>query len=93
MSALRFEWDARKAAANLEKHAVSFEEAKSVFYDERGKLIDDPDRSEHEERFILLGLSSGMKRLVVAHCYRGDSEIVRIFSARKATKEEADFYW
>lgn len=68
MSALHFEWDERKAAANLKKHGVSFEEAKSVFYDERARLIDDPDHSEDEDRFILLGLSSALKALAVCHC-------------------------
>src|SRR5438067_2183604 len=70
MSALHFEWDERKAAANEKKHGVSFEEAKSVFSDERAKLIDDPDHAEEEDRFILLGLSSALRVLVVCHCYR-----------------------
>jgi hypothetical protein len=92
MSALRFEWDERKAAANLRKHGISFEEAKSVFYDERAKLIDDPDHSENEDRFILLGLSSALNVLVVCHCYRTDSGVIRIISARKATARETKSY-
>lgn len=92
MSALHFEWDGPKAAANLKKHGVSFEEAKSVFYDERAKLIDDPDHSEDEDRFILLGLSSALKLLVVCHCYRSDSGVIRIISARKATARETRSY-
>ena len=92
MSALHFEWDESKAAANLKKHGVSFEEARSVFYDERAKLIADPDHSEDEDRFILLGLSSALKILVVCHCYRSDSGAIRIISARKATAKEAKSY-
>ena len=93
MSALHFEWDERKAAANVKKHGVSFEEARSAFYDERAKLIDDPDHSEDEEdRFVLLGLSSALRLLVVCHCYRGDGGVIRIISARKATAKETKSY-
>jgi hypothetical protein len=92
MSALHFEWDERKAAANLKKHGVSFEEAKSVFHDELARLIDDPDHSEVEDRFVLLGLSSALKLLVVCHCYRSDRGVIRIISARKATTGESKFY-
>lgn len=89
---LRFEWDARKAAANLRKHDVSFEDAQSVFADERARLIDDPDHSADEERFLLLGLSNSLRLLVVAHCYREEEDVIRIISARAATREEQDFY-
>lgn len=92
MSALHFEWDEKKAAANVKKHGVSFEEARSVFYDERAKLIDDPDHSENEDRFVLLGLSSALRLLVVCHCYRGDGGVIRIISARKATAKETKVY-
>jgi uncharacterized DUF497 family protein len=92
MSALHFEWDVRKAAANVKKHGVTFEEAKSAFYDERAKLIDDPDHSQDEDRFVLLGLSSALRLLVVCHCYRGDDGVIRIISARKATPKETKFY-
>ena len=92
MSALRFEWDERKSAANEKKHGVSFEEAKAVFSDERARLIDDPDHSEQEDRFILLGLSSALRVLVVCHCYREAAGVIRIISARKATNAEAKFY-
>ena len=68
MSTLRFEWDERKAAANAKKHVVSFDEARSVFFDDRARLIDDLDHSEDEERFILLGLSSSLRLLLVCHC-------------------------
>ena len=89
---LRFEWDSRKAAANLRKHGISFEEAKTVFYDEHARLIDDPDHSEEEERFVLLGLSGALRLLIVCHCYRSAGEVIRIISARKATRAESKFY-
>jgi uncharacterized protein len=92
MSALRFEWDERKAAANPKKHGVSFEEAKSAFCDERARLIDDPDHSEDEDRFVLLGLSSALRLLVVCHCHRGEDGAIRIISARKATPKEMKFH-
>ena len=92
MSTLQFEWDARKATTNEKKHDVSFEEARSVFYDERARLIDDPDHSEDEARFILLGLSSSLRLLVVCHCYRSDDNVIRIISARKATAGESKSY-
>jgi uncharacterized DUF497 family protein len=92
MSTLQFEWDARKATANAKKHGVSFEEARSVFYDERARLIDDPDHSEDEARFILLGLSSSLRLLVVCHCYRSNDNVIRIISARKATAGESKSY-
>ena len=92
MSSLHFEWDDRKAAANLKKHGVSFEEAKSVFVDERAKLIDDPDHSEDEERFVLLGMSSALRILLVCHCYRSKGNVIRIISARKALPRESKDY-
>jgi len=92
MSTLRFEWDPSKAALNLRKHKVSFEDAQTVFTDERARLIDDPDHSEDEERFLLLGLSSTLRLLVVAHCYRADGNVIRIISARKATADEQNDY-
>jgi len=78
MSAVRFEWDIRKSAVNAKKHGVSFEEARSVFYDERARLIDDPGHSEDQERFVLLGLSSSLRLLLVCHCYRSAGDIIRI---------------
>jgi uncharacterized protein len=92
MSTLRFEWDPVKAAVNLRKHKVSFEDAQTVFSDERARLIDDPDHSEDEERFLLLGLSSSLRLLVVAHCYRSAGNVIRIISARKATADEEHDY-
>lgn len=92
MNDLSFEWNKSKATLNLKKHGVSFEEAKSAFSDERAKLIADPDHSEDEDRFILLGYSSSMRLLVVCHCYRTDESTIRIISARKASRHEAASY-
>lgn len=92
MNDLSFEWDKSKATINFKKHGVSFEEAKSAFSDEWAKLIADPDHSEDEDRFILLGYSSSMRLLVVCHCYRTDESIIRIISARKASRHEAASY-
>jgi uncharacterized protein len=92
MSDLRFEWDSRKASANLKKHGVSFFEAQTVFLDERAKLIDDPDHSDDEERFVLLGMSGTLRLLLVCHCYRGEGNVIRIISARKASTKESKSY-
>ncbi len=92
MTSIHFEWDEAKAATNLSKHGISFEEARTVFYDEQARLISDPDHSENEDRFILLGLSSTLKILIVCHCYRGDDNIIRIISARKAATQEIKAY-
>ena len=92
MSNLRFEWDDRKAEANAKKHGISFEEARSVFVDERAKLIDDPDHSADEDRFVLLGLSGALRLLLVCHCYRVDGNVIRIISARKASARESKSY-
>ena len=89
---LRFEWDDRKSAQNIRKHGVSFEEARTVFFDEQAFLIADPDHSEQEERFILLGLSSALRTLVVCHCYRRDEDVIRLISARRADRQEREEY-
>ena len=91
MSDIRFEWDQRKSAANRRKHGVSFEEAETTFYDDRAILTEDPDE-EGEDRFVLLGLSAGLRTLVVCHCYREDDSVIRIISARKAHREERRDY-
>lgn len=93
MVGLRFEWDRTKSAANRKKHGVSFEEAATVFYDENALLISDPDHSEDEDRFFLLGISLRLRILVVCHCYRESQEIIRIISARKADRSEHDDYY
>ena len=92
MTSLRFEWEPRKALANLKKHGISFEEAKSVFCDENAKLISDPDHSEGEDRFILLGVSHSLRVILVCHCYRGEGNVIRIISARKASPKESKAY-
>jgi uncharacterized protein len=86
-----FEWDDRKAARNIREHGVSFDEAETVFDDEHALLIDDPDHSGEEERYVLLGLSFRGSILVVCHCYRR-GEAIRIFSARKANPSERRRY-
>ena len=92
MDGLNFEWDRRKETANRKKHGVSFTEAKTAFYDENARVIADPDHSDEEDRFILLGLSSQLRLLVVCHCYREDVDTIRIISARKAARSEQREY-
>jgi len=87
-----FDWDPAKAEANLKKHGVSFEEAQSVFYDEFAVQFFDEEHSTGEERFLLLGTSTGARLLLVCHCERESGQIIRIISARKATKRESTFY-
>lgn len=87
-----FEWDENKNAINKRKHGVSFEEAKTVFYDTEALVIADPEHSEEEDRFIILGLSNKVNLLVVCHCYRASNTVIRIISARKATKTEQSYY-
>jgi uncharacterized protein len=89
---LRFEWDPRKAAANLKKHRVSFEEAETAFLDEEALVIEDPDHSEAEDRFMLLGLSAGFRVLFVCHCIRERGSVIRIISARRASQREQRQY-
>ena len=93
MDSLRFEWDPEKNEINKRKHQVSFEEAQTVFYDEEAKVIDDPEHSADEERFIILGFSKRANLLVVCHCYRASETVIRIISARKATKTEMRQYF
>ncbi|MCH1449973.1 MAG: BrnT family toxin [Litoricolaceae bacterium] len=90
--AVQFEWDPKKASSNEIKHGVAFEEARTVFFDENAKLIDDPDHSENEDRFILLGLSSALRVIVVCHCVRAEGGVIRIISARKASSNESEQY-
>jgi len=89
---MRIIWDENKNQENIRKHNVSFEEAQTVFYDPNGKLIDDPDHSDEEDRYIILGLSKILHLLVVCHCYRENDETIRIISARKATTKETKYY-
>jgi len=92
MSGPIFEWDERKNSANRKKHGVSFDEAQSAFYDENARVLCDPEHSEEEDRFVLLGLSASLRLLVVCHCYRQKDEVVRIISARKADRNEQQQY-
>jgi uncharacterized protein len=89
---IKFEWDPGKAATNLKKHQVSFEEAKSVFFDEFAVQFFDEEHSSTEGRFLMLGYSSEARLLIVCHCERDQGHVVRIISARKATKRESAFY-
>lgn len=92
MKTLRFEWDRVKAEGNLAKHGVSFEEAASVFYDEWAVEFYDDENSEWEDRFLLLGVSAKLRLVMVCHCYRAREGVIRIISARKASKNESRYY-
>ena len=89
---LHFEWDESKNRINQLKHHISFEEASSVFYDTNALILDDPDYSISEERFLIIGISKKSHICIVSHCYRSKDEIIRIISARKATKQEIKSY-
>jgi len=93
MKETRFEWDPDKAKLNAEKHGVTFEEAESVFYDEQAIQFYDDEHSEWEDRFLMLGLSARLKLLLVCHCFKEKDSVIRIISARKATKAESRHYW
>lgn len=93
MKELVFEWDDRKEKANRKKHGVSFEEARTAFYDEDALVFSDPDHKEDEDRFILLGLSLKPRVVVVCHCFRENESVIRLISARKADDGEEQEYW
>jgi uncharacterized DUF497 family protein len=90
---ISFSWDNRKNEANKKKHGVSFEEAKTVFYDENAIRYFDPDHSGDEDRFLMVGVSQSLRIIIVCHCFRDDDSGIRIITARKATKSEEDVYW
>ncbi|MFQ5504826.1 MAG: BrnT family toxin [Planctomycetota bacterium] len=92
MRRLGFEWDERKNRANRRKHGVAFEEARTVFSDEWALLMPDAEHSEREDRFVILGMAATLRTLVVCHCDRASEEIIRIISARKATRSERRQY-
>ena len=92
MNNIRFQWNKNKNLANIKKHKVSFDEAKTVFFDGNARLIPDPEHSIDEERFIILGISNNLKLLIVVHTYKENDEVIRIISARKATKSENKYY-
>ena len=93
MEYIKFIWDEKKAKSNVNKHGIAFYEAATVFDDDNARVIYDPDHSEEEDRFIILGLSCSMKVLVVCHCYRENDMQIRIISARKGDKQEQKQYW
>ena len=93
MKELQFEWDKKKEKINIKKHGVSFGEARTVFYDENAIQFFDPDHSDEEDRFILLGMTFRLRVIIVCHCFRESERIIRIFSARKADKDEEHEYW
>ncbi len=92
MKAIRFDWDKNKSESNFKKHGVSFMEATSVFDDDEARLIFDPEHSENEDRFVLLGISCSLKVLIVVHRYNDVDNVIRLISARKATKSEEKQY-
>lgn len=92
MGYINFEWDENKNDINKRKHKVSFEEAQTVFYDDHAIVFDDPDHSIGEERFLIIGCTKTDKVCIVSHCYRDKGHIIRIISARKATKSEKKVY-
>ena len=87
-----FDWDENKNRINLEKHGITFQEASTVFFDDRAILFDDPEHSVDEERFLLLGMSETAKVCIVCHCYRESDTVIRIISARQATRKEEQRY-
>ena len=87
-----FDWDENKNRINLEKHGITFEEASTVFFDDRAILFDDPEHSMDEDRFLLLGMSETAKVCIVCHCYRESDTVIRIISARQATRKEEQRY-
>lgn len=89
---IRFEWDENKNRINKVKHGIDFEEAKTVFYDDDAIMFDDPEHSMEEDRFLILGITKHENLCIVSHCYREDDNIIRIISARKATKSETKTY-
>ena len=92
MEIINFEWDENKNQINQRKHGIDFEEAKTIFYDDNAIFFDAPEHSMEEERFLILGISKYENLCIASHCYRSDDNIIRIISARKATKNEAKIY-
>jgi len=92
MKEITFAWDENKNRINIKKHQISFEEAKTVFYDETAIVFDDVEHSEEEDRFLIIGFSETARMCIVSHCYRENDSVIRIISARKATAKENEFY-
>ena len=93
MNEMRFEWDETKNQLNRRKHGIAFEEAQTVFFDESALRFHDPDHSTDEDRFLMLGISSRLRVLIVCHCYRASDTVIRLISVRKADKPEEAAYW
>ncbi len=93
MQELQFTWDAAKERANRSKHGITFDEAQTVFFDENALLLFDPDHSDEEERYVLIGMSLTTRLIVVCHCVREKGCVIRIITARKATRREWNQYW
>lgn len=93
MNDLKFEWDKKKDKANIKKHGISFDDARTAFYDEYAIQFFDPDHSDEEDRFILLGTNHKLKTLIVCHCFKQAESLIRIISARKADEDELNAYW
>ena len=89
---LKFEWDPNKSVTNKKKHGISFEEAQTIFFDPDARVIEDPAHSEHEERFVIMGVSQRLRILTVCYCYRRRNKVIRIISARKADNKEKEIY-
>lgn len=92
MKKISFEWDAKKNIENIKKHKISFEEAKEVFYDDKAILFDDPEHSDFEDRFLIIGRIRNLNICIVSHCYKEEDGVIRLISARKATKKERESY-
>lgn len=90
---IKFEWDENKNQTNQRKHGISFEEASEVFEDESAILFDDPDHSIDEDRFLIIGMIKSTKICIISHCYRNNDSVIRLISAREATKSEKRTYW
>jgi uncharacterized protein len=86
-------WDDRKNEVNKKKHGISFDETKTVFFDENAVRYFDPDHSDDEDRYLMVGVSQQLRIIIVSHCFRKNDSVIRVFSARKATKSEEDVYW
>jgi len=94
MTEYAYEWHEAKNRANRKKHGISFEEARTAFLDENARVVADSEHSDQEDRFVLLGLSTALRLLVVCHCYRQSERVIRIISARKATRiEQRQYRW
>ena len=93
MNDISFQWDQSKAKSNLKKHGIHFEEAATVFYDDNAREYYDPDHSEDEDRFLMLGMSRNLRVLIVSYCYRESDKIIRIISSRKAKNNEIKSYF